>query len=431
MKLRVADLFCGAGGTSTGVARAAEAAGIGIDLIAINHWEVAVATHAANHPAARHLQTSLDSVDPRRIVDNGKLDILVASPECTHHSAARGGKPMSDQSRASAWHVLSWAQAVEPEMIIVENVPEFQSWGPLTREGRPIESRRGETFRAWIASIQSLGYRVDWRVLNAADFGDPTTRRRLFILARRGRRAPTWPISSHRDPKNAKNLFDTDLPSWRSARESVIDWNLAGSSIHNRKRPLAEATLRRIAEGIRRFGSENTIEPFLTLFRGTSTVQSVDMPVPTLTAGGQHVGIAEPFLLHTNHGGSDASRVVSVTRPLPTVTAARRGLALVQPFLVRYQGNSSAESVDRPVSTLTTHDRLGLVEPRDYDVNFRMLQPHELAAAMGFPKHYKFAGNKGDQVRQIGNAVPVGVATALCGTAIDALTLQQASSYMH
>lgn len=420
-KLRIADLFCGAGGTSTGLVRAAERADVEVDLVAVNHWEVAVETHAANHPSARHFHASLDAVDPKKVVERSKLDVLIASPECTHHSTARGGRPMSDQSRSSAWHVLSWAAAVCPEVILVENVPEFATWGPLGRNLRPIESRKGETFRAWVAGLTSLGYVVEWRALNAADYGDPTTRRRLFVMARRGRRSPVWPDASHRDPKKGADLFSRDLAPWRTAREAVIDWDLRGTSVLGRTRPLAESTLRRIAEGLRRFGGEN-------------------------------VALCEPFLLGQQSG--------SVPRPVsdPTPTVAGGGaISLVEPFLVRYQGTSGPESVDRPASTLTTRDRLGvvepfvlaplgrgrgnaprsvddpvptvlasrggghLVEPRDFDVLFRMLQPHELAAAMGFPKDYQFRGNRTETVRQIGNAVPVGVATALCRSAIESV----------
>jgi DNA (cytosine-5)-methyltransferase 1 len=289
--LRCADLFAGAGGTSTGLARAAEASGRDVELLAVNHWEVAVATHAANHPGARHIHASLEGIDPARAIGARKLDVLVASPECTHHSSARGGRPINDQSRASAWHVLSWAQAVEPEWIIVENVPDLLTWGPIGRNHRPIKSRKGETFRAWVTAIESLGYRVAWRVLNAADFGDPTTRRRLFVIARRGRRSPTWPDATHRDPRIGSGLFDGALPAWRTARDSVIDWTLRGSSIFGRKRSLAEATLRRIAEGIRRFAGPHA-EDFLMLLRGTGSARSCDAPVPALTAGGTHLELA-------------------------------------------------------------------------------------------------------------------------------------------
>lgn len=530
--LRVADLFCGAGGTSTGLARAAEASGRSVELLAVNHWEIAVATHAANHPRAKHVHAPLEGIDPKSAVGSRKLDVLVASPECTHHSSARGGRPINDQSRASAWHVLSWAQAVEPEWIIVENVPEFRTWGPIGRNGRPMKSRRGETFAAWVLALESLGYKVAHRVLNAADYGDPTTRRRLFVIARRGRGSPGWPAATHRDPRLSADLFSSGVAPWRTAREAVIDWNLRGSSIFGRKRPLAEATLRRIAEGIRRFAGAHA-EDFLVLLRGTGSTRTCDAPLPALTAGGTHVGLAsylvpfygerpgqpprthdvaaplptvtcdprfgianlvryngtggpvsveeplpaattrdrfglaQPFIAQVNHGDNptggprgNASRVRSADEPLPTVTASSRGLAVVEPFMLGQQSGGAPRPVSAPVPTLATDGAVSLVAPfvlaplgigrgnaprsveqpaptvlasrggghlvepladggRVLDIMFRMLQPHELAAAMGFPADYQFKGNRGDVVRQIGNAVPVGVATALCAAALE------------
>lgn len=371
-----ADLFCGAGGSSTGLLQAAAERGMGVVLIAINHWETAIETHAANHPEANHLCASLDQLDPSKVVPRGKLDLLLASPECTHHSTARGGKPMSDQSRASAWHVLHWAERLRVENIVIENVREFMGWGPLGANGRPIERRKGETFGAWLAALRSLGYSVEFRVLNAADYGDATTRSRLFILATRKRGGVAWPEPSH-GRKRASDLFAGDVQPWRSARE-VIDWSIEGSSIFERSKPLAERTLARIAEGLRRFGGAEFL------------------------LGQQSGAVARP-----------------VSAPMPTV-ATSGAISLCEPFLVQYNGTSESRPVSAPIGTLTTRDRFGLVEPRNYDVRFRMLQPHELAAAMSFPVGYKFAGNRGEVVKQIGNAVAVRTAKALCGAALGA-----------
>lgn len=343
------DLFCGAGGTSTGLAQTCESAGLALDLTAVNHWSVAIETHSANHPKARHLCESLDSIEPRKLI-RGKLDLLWASPECTHHSNARGGKPCSDQSRASAWHVVRWADALSPRVILVENVREFRDWGPLSPNGKPIPSRKGDTFRAWCHAIASLGYTVTHAILNAADHGDPTTRKRLFVAAVRGRRAFRWPQATHR-PSEGPDLFTGSLARWRAARE-VIDWTLTGEPITSRKRPLSPNTLRRIEAGLKRFNGN-------------------------------------------------------------------------KPFLVPYYGAANeADSVEAPVRTLTAKDRLGLVMPEGQpsqraDIRFRMLQPGELAAAMSFPASYKFVGNKSEVVKQIGNAVAVGTARALCGSALE------------
>ncbi len=502
-----ADLFCGAGGTTAGLHLAAEAMGLNLRLVAVNHWERAIETHAANHPWAEHFCTGIGDLKPTAAVTGGKLDLLVASPECTHHSIARGGKPCDDQSRASAWHVLHWCQELYVRNIVMENVPEFTSWGPLGPNGRPLKSMRGKTFSAFVAALRSLNYTVDWRILNCADYGDATTRRRFFLVARKGRRPIRWPDYTHgQDP--AVDHFGHAVRPWRSARE-VIDWSLPGHSIFltaedvrrsglKIRRPLAQNTMRRIEAGIRRFWGQ-WAEPFLVLFRGTDgrqldmTARSVDTPVPTLTAGGGHcavcrpffvryngshpgktdgdrrteptdtpistidtsnrIGVLSPLMMHLTHGG----RVNDCNRPMPTVTGANRGElgmispliigqdargavrdigaglptitatgahALVEPFIVKYYGRGGGYApVDAPLAAVTTVDRFGLVRPKTIemggkkyllDILFRMLTPKELAAAQSFPNEYRFAGNKSEVVKQIGNSVPVRTARALC-----------------
>lgn len=443
-----ADLFCGAGGSSTGLVKAASRRNIQLNLLAVNHWRVAVETHSRNHPWARHLCADLSTVDPNKVVPGGRLDALIASPECTHHSIARGGKPCSDQSRASAWHVLHWIERLKIEDVLIENVQEFQNWGPLLDNGRPDPDRKGETFNAFVSAIKSFGYSVEWRVLNSADYGDATSRRRLFVRASRGR--IQWPEPTH-------------AGRWKPARD-IIDWKLKGSSIFNRKRPLARKTLDRIEAGLRKFGGE----PFIAVLRGTNDKQSgswsrsVNDPVPTISAGGIHsaicepfiipmehsgrqpvrsmkkplptittarggsFGLCQPFIVNVAHKGSDHSRSRSIDAPLSTIPAGHRGeLALCEPFLCKYYGSAKTSSVSNPLDTVTSKARFALVEPGRIDILFRMLQPHELAAAMGFDS-YEFAGTKTDQVRQIGNAVAVNTAAALCGSIIDSSRAQQA-----
>jgi DNA (cytosine-5)-methyltransferase 1 len=237
-----ADLFCGGGGTSEGLRQACEMLGYKLWLLGINHWDVAIATHSRNHTYAKHICENLDNVNPRKVIPWGWLNLLVASPECTHHSNARGGKPCSDQSRASAWHILRWAEALRIDNILIENVKEFQTWGPLGSNGRPLKSRKGETFQAFINALRSLGYKVDFRVLNAAYYGDPTTRERLFIVARRGRRPIVWPAPTH-SPDGGDTIFGK-TKRWRTARE-IIDWDIPGQSIFSRKKPLSKNTINR------------------------------------------------------------------------------------------------------------------------------------------------------------------------------------------
>ena len=378
MIIKAVDLFCGAGGTSSGLYHACELMGFGIDLLAVNHWHIAIETHKTNHPDARYICATLENVDPKKEIKSGHLDILVASPECTHHSIARGGKPVNDQLRASAWHILRWVELLRIDNILIENVREFSDWGPTDKNGKPMKRRKGETYQAFLTALRSLNYTVEDNVLNAADYGDPTSRNRLFVMARRGNKKIVWPSPSHTDNETAA-LFDSMKP-YRTARE-IIDWGLPGESIFKRKKALAPATMARIAAGLRKYGGKNA-EPFLVMMYGSNDARSVDRPMPTITAGGNHIGLCEPFISH-------------------------------------YQGRPIGQSIDAPLNTITTKDRFALVEPFTdgeavYDIRFRMLQPHELAAAMSFDKDYQFAGNKTDQVKQIGNAVPVRTATALC-----------------
>ncbi len=235
------DLFCGAGGTSTGLLEAAEAMGKKVELTAINHWDKAIETHLKNHPIVRHLCENLDNVNPRALFPEGRIQLLVASPECTHHSNARGGVPCSDQSRATAWRIVDWASAIYIDNILIENVPEFQSWGPLGANGLPMKSKKGKTFKAFKIALESLGYRVEHRILNAADYGDPTCRKRFFLIARRGNKRISWPSATHAE-KGYTGYAGKEIKPWVPAK-NIIDWELEGQSIFTRKKPLADKTL--------------------------------------------------------------------------------------------------------------------------------------------------------------------------------------------
>jgi DNA (cytosine-5)-methyltransferase 1 len=311
---------------------------------------------------------------PRELVKGGRLNLLVASPECTHHSNARGGRPMNDQSRASAWHVLRWAEALYIENILIENVKEFRSWGPLGAEGRPIKRLKGELFLQFLESLRALGYRVEEKILNAADYGDPTTRERLFVIARRGGRKIIWPKQTHAAPEKLRKqkggmFAGQELIPWVPARE-VIDWSLQGQSIFNRKKPLARKTLERIYAGLRKFGGPNA-EPFLIVLRRHMDAQSIDGPLPTLTAGGNHVGLVEPFLsaYRGDHAGRDdgKNRNHPVDAPLPTQDCSNR-YAVVQPeaFLIGRGGPEGAgrpQSIDEPLNTVLTENHRAVCEP--------------------------------------------------------------------
>lgn len=377
--IRGADLFCGAGGTSQGMLMAANEIGADLQLVAVNHWQVAIDTHSINHPYAQHLCTGLDSVDPRKLVPGGRLDVLCASPECTHHSVARGGRPMSDQSRSSAWHILRFAEALYIDNLIIENVPEFLSWGPLGADGRPMKSKRGQLFEQFIASLRALGYNVDWRVLNCADYGDPTTRRRLFVIARRGGKPVRWPEPTHVPAAQiiGGGLFQESRKPWRTARE-IIDWGIPSKSIFERKKPLADKTLLRIQAGLKKFCGLDVdlkrcfaedLRPFIVVFRNNQSATSIDQPLPTLTTEGANFGLVEPFLTHYrgNHEGREdgAHRNGSLDKPLPTQDTSNR-YGVVEPFLAQWDQQSSDgghRSIDEPVPTVVTKANTGIVEP--------------------------------------------------------------------
>lgn len=370
----IADLFCGAGGTSEGAEQALRSLGFSPRLTAVNHWDIAVATHTANHPDARHFCASVDSLNPRDIFNGRTLNLLWASPECTHHSIARGGAPVNDQSRATAWCVVRWAEALRPNIVLVENVPEFESWGPVTSGAhpRPIASKRGQTFRAWVAAMESLGYRSDHTILCAADFGDPTTRRRLFVQFVRGRRNIVWPTPTHGNAGG--DLFGNRKP-WRAARD-IIDWDNKGKSIYSRKHPLSDTTMRRIMAGLKKFG----LSPFVLGQQTCSAPRSVEDPVPTVATAGA-ISFCEPYIVEWDQQRSSGG-VHSVDVPLSTVcTKARHGVAT--PYLVEYHGDvpgsERVRSVDAPLPTVDCSPRFGLAEP--YLVELRGTAPHQVDAS--------------------------------------------------
>lgn len=350
-KVIAIDLFCGAGGTSTGLIQACKKLDLDLELTAINHWKSAIATHSRNYPKVRHICASVESVDPHQIVPGGYIDLMVASPECRHHSTARGGRPIHDQKRASAWYILRWAELLWIENLLIENVPEFRKWGPLNRRGKRIRSREGEMYDAFLQALRSLGYRLEERVLNAADFGDATTRKRLFIIARKRSKTINWPKQTHTPER------------YRAARQ-VIDWTLPGVSIFGRKKDLAKKTIDRIAEGLKRFAGP-WADPFLVLLRGTAKAKSIHKPVPTLTAKGTHVAVCEPFILP--HRVFEKMGADSISRPLRSITTTGRDWAVVQPFLVNtehYGGNGiNVRSAKDPLYTISTKTGISLVMP--------------------------------------------------------------------
>ncbi len=445
----IVDNFAGGGGASTGIRLAT-----GRDPdIAVNHDPEALAMHGANHPATRHYCESVWDVDPREVTGGRPVGLAWFSPDCTFHSKARGGKPHRDRNRARrrrglAWVVIRWAKAVRPRVIILENVEEFAQWGPLLEDGRPCPLRRGFTFRRWVASLENCGYVVEARELRACDYGAPTSRKRLFVIARCDGQPIAWPSPTHGPGRAAP---------YRTAAE-CIDWTIPCPSIFDRPRPLAENTLRRIARGIRRYVIE-AARPFIvgvggrqgqSVERSVGTVVAsqkhalvsaflakhygggyegpgaqLDLPAHTVTATDHHALVAA-HLVHLRGGLADHQVTgQAADAPVPTITASGTHIAEVRAFLVAYYGVDQAPQLGLPLPTATTRDRFGLVtvEGTDYqiaDIGMRMLTPRELFRAQGFPDDYQIDPvvdgkplSKAAQVRMCGNSVCPPLAAAL------------------
>lgn len=440
------DNFAGGGGASTGIEMAT---GLSVD-IAINHDPAAIAMHKVNHPDTEHYCESVWDVNPVEAVKGRKVGLAWFSPDCKHFSKAKGGKPVEKKIRGLAWIAVKWAIAVKPRVIMLENVEEFKTWGPL-KDGYPDENKKGLTFNSFVKSLEALGYEVQFKELRACDYGAPTIRKRFFMIARCDGKPIKWPQPTHGDPKS-EDVRKGKLKPWRTAAE-VIDWSIECPSIFNRKKRLSENTLRRIARGIQRFVVENPT-PFIvrigqTGFGGDRLQYSLKRPLTTVTTKAEHCLIS-PTLIQMGYGDPEGRRVLNLNKPLGTITAGGNKFAvatafvaqhfgtstghvlekplntvtavnkasLVTAFLTKYYGSDTGQRIDEPLHTVTTKDRFGIVtvKGQDYqivDIGMRMLQPHELFAAQGFPTNYvidqDYEGNKYSKAKQVarcGNAVP-------------------------
>lgn len=326
----IIDNFAGGGGASTGLERAF---GRKVD-VAINHDLEAIAMHEANHPETAHFCQSIMAVDPLDATGGKPVALAWFSPDCKHHSKAKGGKPREKNIRDLAWVVVHWAERLRkatpggrgaPAIIMLENVEEFRQWGPLDDEGRPIKERRGEEFDLWVRGLRRQGYKVEWRELRACDFGAPTSRKRLFLIARRDGLPIVWPEPTHGKPGSPEVVAGLRKP-WRTAAE-CIDWSIPCPSIFDRKRPLKEATHRRIAHGVMRY-VVNSASPFivpLTHHGSPDRSTAPDGLFPTITAANRGelaaVDAAIVPITHTKGG----NRATAAGEPVPTITTARGG----------------------------------------------------------------------------------------------------------
>lgn len=388
----IIDNFAGGGGASTGIELAT---GRAVDA-AINHDPDAILMHQTNHPQTRHYCESVWDVDPWEVTRGRPVGLAWFSPDCKHFSKAKGSKPVDRNIRGLAWIVLKWAGTVKPRVIILENVEEFQTWGPV-RKGKPVKSRRGETFRKWKEQLQALGYEIDHRELVAADYGAPTIRKRFFLIARCDGKPIIWPERTHA-PKDSEEVKNGKCKPWRGAAE-IIDWTIPCPSIFDTTdeikgkygiravRPLAVNTQKRIARGIEKFVLQNK-EPFIVPIgygerKGQAPrVHDIKEPVSTVVSSGkQYLCQPElsPFIVQVNHKG-EQFRGQELKEPIPTITGKHGyGLAtpvmtaiavskaeqcLAMPSLIQYHTEQServrGQGMDEPIMTLDAANRYGL-----------------------------------------------------------------------
>lgn len=466
----VVDSFAGGGGASTGIEFAL---GRPVD-IAINHDPAAIEMHRENHPYTRHYCESVWDIDPVQVCAGRSVDILWASPDCKHFSKAKGGKPVDKKIRGLAWVVLRWAAKVRPRIIFLENVEEFQTWCPV-RHGKPVPSKKGETFRKFVGQLEDLGYVVDWRELRACDYGAPTSRKRLYLIARCDGKPIIFPEPTHGPGKKP----------YKSAAD-VIDWTVPCPSIFEREKPLVPATLRRITKGLDRyvikakkpFIMDTTLSPFVEQANFENIPLDTREPLSTVTGINKHRLVApkiQPFI-SKYYGGTYRGAGSDASAPLDTITTEERH-ALVIPFLSSFYkggGSAQADGVDKPLHTILTKEKHAVVTVRltaadreanslghweqvrqilngyaGYDlkddeillsnvngevffisdIGMRMLLSKELYAAQGFPSDYKFEFDwngkpysKKAQVARCGNSVCPQMAEMLVRANVKELT---------
>lgn len=359
MRDLIIDCFAGGGGASVGIEMAL---GRQVD-IAINHDTDAILMHKTNHPDALHITEDIFKVDILKYTKGRHVSLMWASPDCTSHSKAKGGKPREKGLRILPWAVYKHARAILPDVIIMENVEEIQDWGPLDENGYPIKERKGEDYQKFIRAMKSLGYDFDSRELVAADYGAPTTRKRWYAVFRRDGKPIAWPEPTH--SKTGEN----GLKKWVPV-STVLDFTDLGQSIFGRKKPLAENTMKRIARGLEKFVFKNP-EPFIMQIGQTGFTQdrnrSIHEPLSTIVTKNEHclvTPVLTPYMVTVNHSGAKHHYCNSMDEPLKTITQ-KHGFGIVAPILIQYHSETSkdsarGQSVSGPIMTIDTSPRYAI-----------------------------------------------------------------------
>lgn len=374
----IVDNFAGGGGASTGIELAT---GRSVD-IAINHDPAAIAMHEVNHPETEHYCESVWEVNPVEAVKGRPVGLAWFSPDCKHFSKAKGGKPVAKEIRGLAWVAVRWAAKVKPRVIMLENVEEFTTWGPLTADGYPDKEQKGRTFQAFVNALRRQGYEVEWKELRACDYGAPTTRKRLFMIARRDGKPIVWPEPTHGAPDSPEVKSGRRRP-WRTAAE-IIDWSIPCPSIFDTSeeikekfglkavRPLADNTMRRIARGMQKFVIDNP-EPFVMRvnFAGSNHhyCDSVEEPLKTITSKNGW-GLVTPYIARIGQTGFGGDRLqYKATDPLTTVTTKAEHL-LITPILGVNTTGHSGSPPDEPLRTVTTGNQHMLLSPTLIEIGY-------------------------------------------------------------
>ncbi len=356
------DLFCGAGGVSTG---AAQSGNVKV-IAAVNHDDLAIQSHASNHPDTHHFVEDIRTLEMSDLVSiankfqNQYPDaelVLWASLECTNFSKAKGGLPREADSRTLAEHLPRYIRALNPDKIMIENVEEFLAWGPLDANGKPVSRNNGRDYVRWVKSITALGYKWEWKILNSADYGAYTSRRRLFGVFHRDEVA-IWPEPTHVKRPVAGSLFKEDKKPWKPVGE-VLDFSDLGSSIFDRPKPLVDNTLKRILRGLKKY----VTQPMLMTCNTPGYCASIDNPASTITTVG-HKALVVPVVATNYTPGTNRS----IDEPAQTITAGTNlhMVSAIIPMLQTYYGNGGVTGMDEPASTITTKDRISLVTPISY-----------------------------------------------------------------